>query len=77
MTGRVINGLWKAPRKCRSPASPVVPSNPALITAAIVRPAGRLNIVGIRQRDVFRTRSEQKPMRPESKIAKGAPRGAP
>ena len=77
MTGNVINGLWKAPRKCSSPASPVVPSSPALITAAIVRPAGRLNIVGMFQRDVSRTRSEQKPMRPESKIANGAPSGAP
>ena len=52
-------------------------NSPALVSAAIARPAGRPKIEGVVPRGVSRTRSEQNPIRPDRRMAIGAPSGAP
>ena len=77
VTGSSMAGLWKAPRKCSSPASIAVPTRPAPVIAATIRPAGSPSTSGGAPGGLSRTRSARNPVIPASKIAAGAPSGAP
>ena len=77
MTGRSIAGLWNAPRKCKSPASMAVPTEPSACQGATTRPAGNPITVGGNSGGLSRTRSARNPVIPARDIAAGAPSGAP
>ena len=77
VTGANIALFWNAPRKCSKAASPLVPNSPSPLSAASARPAGMPNRRGGTWPGVSRTHSAAVPSNPASRIAIGAPTGAP